>query len=202
MNRLFTLLLITILGFSNVVNAEVYRISGHSTFSDGTPVVKTKITIECSINQYNCTSISDTIVTDNNGKYQFLLEVDKSHDGKELTMIILGEYFTHILLLESQNEEPKGMVIQDIELYQNPPIYPLSFAACCGFSIFSIAFITALFKSYRRITNPQTTSQIKNINITTCTICDGKLAQHLLIRHLIVEHDIDPSEAANLAKIR
>lgn len=198
MNRLL-LVSILLLAFSNIVSAEVYTISGYTTFSDGTPVKKTKIIVECSVNEYNCTSINDMVTTDFNGKYQIILDINKSYNGKKLSLEILGEYFVHTIELKSQNETQQEAVIQDIQLNQNPPTYPISFSACCVFLIFSIAFIIAIYRTFNRIFNPQEEFIIKRITVI-CPICNGNLSNHLLIRHLIVEHDVAASDAANISE--
>ncbi len=198
MNKLL-LVSILLLAFSNIVSAEVYTISGYTTFSDGTPVKNTKIIVECSVNEYNCTSINDMVMTDLNGEYQIILDINKSYNGKKLSLEILGEYFVHTIELKSQNETQQKPVIQDIQLNQNPPTYPLSFSACCVFLIFSIAFIIAISRTFNRIFNPKEEFIIDRI-IVICPICNGNLPNHLLIRHLIVEHDIAASDAANISE--
>mgnify|MGYP000937769722 CR=1 FL=1 len=85
MNKLL-LVSILILAFSNIVSAEAYTISGYTTFSDGTPVKKTKITVECSVNEHNCTSINDMVTTDLNGEYKIILDINKSFNGKKLSL--------------------------------------------------------------------------------------------------------------------
>mgnify|MGYP001197384739 CR=1 FL=1 len=198
MNKLL-LVSILLLAFSNIVSAEVYTITGYTTFSDDTPVKKTKITVECSVNEYNCTSINDMVTTDLNGKYQIILDINKSYNGKKLSLEILGEYFVHIIELKSQNETQQEAVIQDIQLNQTSPTYPISFSACCVFLIFSIAFVIAIYRTFNRILNPQEEFIIKR-TIVICPICNGNLSNHLLIRHLIVEHDVAASDAANISE--
>ena len=40
-----------------------------------------------------------------------------------------------------------------------------------------------------------------NIDVVTCPICEGRLQRHLLIRHLIVDHEMDTDDARDMAEI-
>ena len=63
----------------------------------------------------------------------------------------------------------------------------------------AIAFIAALDrKPAPTITRSQ--QRTTSLEIVSCPICGEKTESYLLIRHLIVDHEVEPTEAAAIAE--
>ena len=194
------LLTLAILLASAQVSAETYRISGIATYSNSPPVSMEGVVIECAEFEYDChTFRGEGSETDRYGQYEISIEVDDTYDGAELILTLLGESFIHLIDLEESRSPPAGSVNQDIELEQKSPPSPVFTGFGCATIVILLAFIAALrrppstgpSKGQIRTRSPQ---------IVTCPMCEGRLEMHLLIRHLIVEHEVDPDEASVLAR--
>ena len=194
------ILIIPILFSFTNVSAEPYRITGTATFSNSPPVSLEEVSIQCSEFEYDCHSFEGIgAETNRYGEFEISIELDETYDGAELILTLLDESFIHIIDLESSRSSPSNSVKQDIELEQKAPPSPVFTGLGCAFFVFAIAFLALFVRPRNQITarnSPQTRTQ----DIVVCPICRGRLEKHLLIRHLIVEHDVFPDEAADLSR--
>ena len=113
-------------------------------------------------------------------------------------LTLLDESFIHMIDLAESRSSPTNSVTHDIELEQKSPPSPVFTGFGCASIVIVIAFLAAL---RRPPSTGPSTGQIrtKSPHIVTCPMCEGRLEMHLLIRHLIVEHEIDSDEASILA---
>ena len=137
--------------------------------------------------------------TDRKGEFTITLELDESYDGAEIFLALKGERFPHTIDLDESRSPPSGSVNQDITLQQDSPPAPLFTGLACGGAVIAIAFIAALDrKPAPTITRSQ--RRTTALEIVSCPICGEKTESYLLIRHLIVDHEVDPTEAAAIAE--
>ena len=196
-----TFIVLIILSSTPIASAELYRISGSAIFSNTPPVAMEEVRIECSEFEYDCHTFEGIFSeTNRNGIYEIEIELDDSYDGAELTLTLLGESFPHIIDLNASRLSPTNTVIQDIELEQKSPPSPVFTGFACASIVFILAFFAALFRP-NYADNGKGFRQSLSSEIVTCPVCEGKLEKHLLIRHLIVEHEVFPDEAAKIGSL-
>ena len=185
---------------SSSVSAESYSISGTATYSNAVPVEIGKIQVECEEFEYDCHTFRGIqATTDRKGEFTITLELDESYDGAELFLALKGERFLHTIDLNESRSPPSGYVNQDITLQEDSPPAPLFTGLACGGAVIAIAFIAALDRKPAP-TISRSQQRTTALEIVSCPICEEKTESYLLIRHLIVDHQVDPTEAALIAK--
>ena len=185
---------------SSCVSAESYSISGTATYSNSVPVEIGKIQVECEEFEYDCHTFRGIeATTDRKGEFTITLELDDSYDGAEIFLALKGERFSHTIDLEESRSPPSGSVNHDISLQQGSPAAPLLTGLACGGAVIAIAFIAALDRKPAP-TVSRAQQRTTALEIVSCPICGEKTESYLLIRHLIVDHEIDPSEASAIAE--
>ena len=185
---------------SSCVSAESYSISGTATYSNSVPVEIGKIQVECEEFEYDCHTFRGMeATTDRKGEFTITLELDESYDGAEIFLALKGERFPHTIDLEESRSPPTGSVNQDISLQQGSPPAPLFTGLACGGAVIAIAFIAALDRKPAP-TISRAEQRTTALEIVSCPICGEKTESYLLIRHLIVDHQVDPSEASEIAE--
>lgn len=182
------------------VSAESYRISGTATYSNSVPVEIGKIQVECEEFEYDCHTFRGIeSTTDRKGEFTITLELDESYDGAEIFLALKGERFSHTIDLEESRSPPSGTVNHDISLQQGSPPAPLFTGLACGGAVIAIAFIAALDRRPAP-TISRSEQRTTALEIVSCPICGEKTESYLLIRHLIVDHEVDASEASEIAE--
>ena len=182
------------------VSAESYSISGTATYSNSVPVEIGKIQVECEEFEYDCHTFRGIeSTTDRKGEFTITLELDESYDGAEIFLALKGERFSHTIDLEESSSPPSGSVNHDISLQQGSPPAPLFTGLACGGAVIAIAFIAALDRRPAP-TISRSEQRTTTLEIVSCPICGEKTESYLLIRHLIVDHEVDPSEASEIAE--
>ena len=182
------------------VSAESYSISGTATYSNAVPVEMGKIQVECEEFEYDCHTFRGMeATTDSKGEFTITLELDESYDGAEIFLALKGERFSHTIDLDESRSPPSGTVNQDITLQQNSPPAPLFTGLACGGAVIAIAFIAALDRKPAP-TISRSQQRTTALEIVSCPICGEKTESYLLIRHLIVDHEVDPTEAAAISE--
>ena len=182
------------------VSAESYSIFGTATYSNAVPVETGKIQVECEEFEYDCHTFRGTeVTTDMKGEFTIILDLDESYDGAEIFLALKGERFSHIIDLEESRNPPSGSVNQDIILQQDSPPAPLFTGLACGGAVIAIAFIAALDRKPAPSLS-RTQQRTTTLEIVSCPVCGEKTERYLLIRHLIIDHETDPSEAPLIAE--
>tara|TARA_B100000927_G_scaffold127779_1_gene103004 strand:+ start:446 stop:1069 length:624 start_codon:yes stop_codon:yes gene_type:complete len=182
------------------VSAESYSISGTATYSNAVPVEIGKIQVECDEFEYDCHTFRGLeATTDRKGEFTITLELDESYDGAEIFLALKGERFSHTIDLDESRSAPSGSVNQDIALKQNSPPAPLFTGLACGGAVIAIAFIAALDRKPAPMIS-RSQQRTTALEIVSCPVCGEKTESYLLIRHLIVDHEVGPTEAAAIAQ--
>ena len=185
---------------SSCVSAESYSISGTATYSNSVPVEIGKIQVECEEFEYDCHTFRGIeATTDRKGEFTITLELDDSYDGAEIFLALKGERFPHPIDLEESRRPPSGSGTHDLSLQQGSPPAPLFTGLACGGAVIAIAFIAALDRKPAP-TVSRAQQRTTALEIVSCPICGEKTESYLLIRHLIVDHEVDPSEASAIAE--
>ena len=180
-------------------SAETYSIIGTAKFSNGPPVSLEDVTIECAEFEYDCHSFRGMgSETNRFGEFEISIEGDDSYDGAELILTILGESFPHVIELEDSRSSSDS-VNHDIILDQKSPPSNVFTGFGCAVIVILLAFLAAIGRLPQR-TPMSTKIRTLNPRILNCPVCDGRLEGHLLIRHLIVGHQMDVEEASVLAQ--
>ena len=181
-------------------SAESYSISGTATYSNAVPVEIGKIQVECEEFEYDCHTFRGIeATTDRKGEFTITLDLDESYDGSEIFLALKGERFSHTIDLDESRSPPSGSVNQDITLQQDSPPAPLFTGLACGGAVIAIAFIAALDRKPAP-TISRSQQRTTALEIVSCPICGEKTESYLLIRHLIVDHEVDPTEAAAISE--
>ena len=116
--------------------------------------------------------------------------------------MLLGENTSHIIDVSEMDEPPVGRVVEDLEAVQDRPQSPVFSGVGCGIIILSLAFAIILVRTARRLSTPRGRAEFVGYrapNIVDCPDCEYKIEQHLLIRHLIVDHGYDAFDAGEVA---
>ena len=184
-------------------SADQYRVSGVATYSDSTTVIYEEVSIQCEDDEYDCHEFRGiTTRTNGYGYYELEIDIDDSYDGAELLLMLLGESTRHIINMSEMDEPPVGRAVENLELDQDRPQSPVFSGVGCGIIILSLAFAIILVRTARRLSTPRGRAEFVGYrapNIVDCPDCDYKVEQHLLIRHLIVDHGYDAFDAGEVA---
>ena len=98
----------------------------------------------------------------------------------------------------------QNFVANDIQLLQSRPPAPILSGFTCGLIIFSLVFGMVLVRTATRLMTPLGRAEFVGYRaprIVQCPECSGHIEQHRLISHLIVEHEIEPLDAGEIAGI-
>ena len=205
MRSLWVAVLLVFFVFPSLVEAEPYRISGIITYSDGTTVNYNDVEIVCNSQEYDCHPFRGTeSTTDMYGIFTLDLDIEEYHDGAELILNIRNENFSHIIDISEMRNSSQNFVANDIQLLQSRPPAPILSGFTCGLIIFSLVFGMVLVRTATRLMTPLGRAEFVGYRaprIVQCPECSGHIEQHRLISHLIVEHEIEPLDAGEIAGI-
>mgnify|MGYP000214984079 FL=1 len=193
---------ILIVFFSPLVSAETYVISGKATYADNSPVSLDYVLVECENGNTQCYQYRGTkAMTNAYGEYTLVLDADSEEDGLEILLTLRGENFSHIIDLESPQSSNQGSVIQDIKLSQYPPPSGVFMGFGCVIVLFVLVFVSVLLRTGRRLTTREGRMEFvgfKKARQLKCPKCNEIVLQHELIKHLIIDHDLEALDAAEI----
>ena len=201
MKRLLIALLLVSL-FSPIVSAETYRISGKATYGDGTPVSLDYVYVECEVGVYECYQYRGTkAMTDAYGDFTVVIDAGNEEDGLDILLTLRGENFTHIIDLTTHQNSPENKVYQNLQLKQNPAPSGVFMGFGCFIVLFVLVFVSVLLRTGRRLATKEGRLEFmgyRRASELECPVCQEMVFQHELIKHLIVDHDIEPFEAGEM----
>ena len=185
-----------------IVSAETYRISGKATYADNTPVSLEYVYVECEVGAYQCYQYRGTkAMTDAYGDFTVVIDAGDEEDGIDILLSLRGENFTHIIDLAQHQNSPEGKVYQDLRLNQNPAISGVFMGFGCFIVLFVVAFVSVLLRTGRRLATKEGRLEFvgyRKARQLECPVCKEMIFQHELVKHLIVDHDIEPFEAGEM----
>ena len=202
MRRFLIPLLIVVL-LSPTAQAETYRISGKATYADGTPVTLDYVYVQCIPGDFACYQYRGAqSVTDAYGSYSIVLDVTDDEDDLDFLLNLRGENFTHTIDLDAYRNSTNNQMTQNIQLEQNPPPSGVFLGFGCFIVLFAMVFVSVLLRTGRRLSTKQGRMEfmgMKQARMLECPTCKQMIAQHEMVMHLIVEHDMEAFDAGELA---
>ena len=185
-----------------IVSAETYRISGKATYSDDSPVSLDYVYVECEVGVYECYQYRGTkAMTDAYGDFTVVIDADNEEDGLEILLSLRGENFTHTIDLIAHQNSQENKVYQNLQLSQNPPPSGVFMGFGCFIVLFVLVFVSVLLRTGRRLSTKEGRLEFmgyKRARELQCPVCKEMVFQHELVKHLIVDHDIEPFEAGEM----
>ena len=202
MRRFLIPLLIVVL-LSPTAQAETYRISGKATYADGTPVTLDYVYVQCIPGDFACYQYRGAqSVTDAYGSYSIVLDVTDDEDDLDIHLNLRGENFTHTIDLDAYRNSTNNQMTQNIQLEQNPPPSGVFLGFGCFIVLFAMVFVSVLLRTGRRLSTKQGRMEfmgMKQARMLECPTSKQMIAQHEMVMHLIVEHDMEAFDAGELA---
>ena len=193
---------LVIVFFSPAVQAETYRISGKATYADNSPVSLDYVYVECEQGEYDCYQYRGTkAMTDAYGSFTLVIDAGPEEDELPILLTLLGENFTHVIDISKLQNSPENKVYQDIKLSQNPTPSGVFMGFGCFIVLFVLVFVSVLLRTGRRLSTPRGRLEFMGYKIAKqleCPECKEMIYQHELVKHLIVDHDIEPMEAGEM----
>jgi hypothetical protein len=202
MRKVWLMLVLAVLALP-IASAETYRISGQATYSDNTPVMLRDVFVECRpgvVDCYQHRGVSG--ITDVDGMFLLVMEVDEEEDGTEILLQLRGENFSHIIDLDTFRNTSEGRMTQNIRLAQDSSGSGFFGGLGCCLVLFGLVFMSTLLRTVAGLATPKgrlAFQGYKEPNRHDCPVCDESVAQHNLVKHLIFEHDYDPMDAGEAA---
>ena len=202
MRKVWIMLVLAVLALP-VASAETYRITGQATYSDNTPVMLRDVFVECRpgvVDCYQHRGVSG--LTDVDGMFLLVMEVDEEEDGTEILLQLRGENFSHIIDLDTFRNTSEGRMTQNIRLAQDSSGSGFFGGLGCCLVLFGLVFMSTLLRTVAGLATPKgrlAFQGYKEPNRHDCPVCDESVAQHNLVKHLIFEHDYDPMDAGEAA---
>ena len=201
MRRILVIMILTIF-LAPLASAETYLISGKATYADNTPVPLDYVLVECEMGNNECYQYRGAkAMTDAYGVFTLMLDVDSQEDGVEILLTLRGENFTHVIDLGSSGNSNQVSVTQDIKLSQYPPPSGVFMGFGCAIVLFVLVFVSVLLRTGRRLTTKQGRMEFagfRQARQLECPKCKEMVFQHELIKHLIIGHDMEALDAAEI----
>lgn len=195
--------ILLILLFSPTAQAETYRITGKATYADNTPVTLDYVYVQCIQGDFACYQYRGAqSITDAYGYYSILIDVTDEEDDLDILLNLRGENFTHTIDIQAHRDSANSQMVQDIKLEQNPPPSGVFLGFGCFIVLFTLVFVSVLMRTGRRLSTKQGRMEfmgMKQARMLECPTCEQMVAQHELVMHLIVDHDMEAFDAGELA---
>ena len=182
---------------SPLASAETYRISGKATYADTTPVSLDYVYVECEVGAYECYQYRGTkaILT-----WWF-------HSGYRCWQ--WGRWYWHFIepkrwkfhsaidLVKHQNSA-EGKVWNKAQPKPTPSGVFIGFG--CFIVLFVLVFVSVLLRTGALSTKEGRLEFMgyRKAPLLECPVCQEMVYQHEMVKHLIVDHDIEPFEAGEM----
>jgi len=196
------LLVFVLVMFSPLVSAETYRISGKATYADGSAVQLDYVSVQCEQSNFDCYQYRGTnVITDAYGDFTIVIDADGDEDDLDILLALRGETFTHTIDISAHENSSENRLYQDIQLAQNPPPSGVFMGFGCFIVLLVLVFVSVLLRTGRRLSTPRGRMEFMGYRPARqleCPKCKESVVQHELVKHLIIEHDLDPVDAGQL----
>ena len=185
-----------------IASAETYRISGKATYADGSAVQLDYVSVQCEQSNFDCYQYRGTnVITDAYGDFTIVIDADAGEDDLDILLALRGETFTHTIDISAHENSSQSRLYQDIQLEQNPPPSGVFMGFGCFIVLFVLVFVSVLLRTGRRLATPRGRMEFMGYRPARqleCPKCKESVVQHELVKHLIIEHDLDPLDAGQL----
>ena len=201
MRRVLLVLLLAVI-LLPLASAETYRISGRATYADGSAVQLDYVSVQCEQAQFDCYQYRGTnVLTDAYGDFTVVIDADAEEDDLDILLALRGETFLHTIDISAHEASSEGKLYQDIQLAQNPPPSGVFMGFGCFIVLFFVVFVSVLLRTGRRLSTAQGRREFAGFRparLLECPECGESVPQHELVKHLIVEHDMEAMDAGQL----
>ena len=185
-----------------IASAETYRISGKATYADGSAVQLDYVSVQCEQSNFDCYQYRGTnVITDAYGDFTIVIDADAGEDDLDILLALRGETFTHTIDISAHENSSENRLYQDLQLEQNPPPSGVFMGFGCFIVLFVLVFVSVLLRTGRRLSTPRGRMEFMGYRPARqleCPKCKESVVQHELVKHLIIEHDLDPVDAGQL----
>jgi len=185
-----------------IASAETYRISGKATYADGSAVQLDYVSVQCEQSNFDCYQYRGTnVITDAYGDFTIVIDADAGEDDLDILLALRGETFTHTIDISAHENSSENRLYQDLQLAQNPPPSGVFMGFGCFIVLFVLVFVSVLLRTGRRLATPRGRMEFMGYRPARqleCPKCKESVVQHELVKHLIIEHDLDPVDAGQL----
>ena len=185
-----------------IASAETYRISGKATYADGSAVQLDYVSVQCEQSNFDCYQYRGTnVITDAYGDFTIVIDADAGEDDLDILLALRGETFTHTIDISAHENSSESKLYQDLQLEQNPPPSGVFMGFGCFIVLFVLVFVSVLLRTGRRLATPRGRMEFMGYRPARqleCPKCKESVVQHELVKHLIIEHDLDPLDAGQL----
>lgn len=185
-----------------LASAETYRISGKATYADNSAVSLDYVYVNCEQGAFECYQYRGTeAMTNAYGEFTVVIDAGPEEDGIEILLTLKGENFTHVIDLSKHQNSPEGKVYQNLKLQQNPTSSGVIMGFGCFIVLFVVAFISVLLRTGSRLSTKRGRLEFmgyRQAKQLECPMCKEMIYQHELVKHLIVDHDLDPLDAGEM----
>ena len=185
-----------------IASAETYRISGKATYADGSAVQLDYVSVQCEQSNFDCYQYRGTnVITDAYGDFTIVIDADAGEDDLDILLALRGETFTHTIDISAHENSSENRLYQDLQLAQNPPPSGVFMGFGCFIVLFVLVFVSVLLRTGRRLSTPRGRMEFMGYRPARqleCPKCKESVVQHELVKHLIIEHDLDPLDAGQL----
>ena len=130
-----------------------------------------------------------------------MIDADAGEDDLDILLALRGETFTHTIDISAHENSSQSRLYQDIQLEQNPPPSGVFMGFGCFIVLFVLVFVSVLLRTGRRLSTPRGRMEFvgfRPVRQLECPKCKESVVQHELVKHLIIEHDLDPVDAGQL----
>jgi hypothetical protein len=185
-----------------LASAETYRISGKATYADNSAVALGYVYVNCEQGEFECYQYRGTeAMTNAYGEFTVVIDADSEEDGIEILLTLKGENFTHVIDINQHQNSPEGKVYQNLKLQQNPTASGVMMGFGCFIVLFVVAFVSVLLRTGSRLSTERGRHEFmgyREAKRLECPKCKEMVYQHELVKHLIVDHDLDPLDAGEI----
>ena len=201
MRRILLALLLAVI-LLPIASAEIYRISGKATYADGSAVQLDYVSVQCEQSNFDCYQYRGTnVITDAYGDFTIVIDADGEEDDLDILLALRGETFTHTIDISAHENSSENRLYQDLQLAQNPPPSGVFMGFGCFIVLLVLVFVSVLLRTGRRLATPRGRMEFMGYRPARqleCPKCKESVVQHELVKHLIIEHDLDPVDAGQL----
>ena len=185
-----------------IASAETYRISGKATYADNSAVALGYVYVNCEQGAFECYQYRGTeAMTNAYGEFTMVIDADSEEDGIEILLTLKGENFTHVIDISQHQNSPDSKVYQNLKLQQNPTASGVMMGFGCFIVLFVVAFVSVLLRTGSRLSTKRGRLEFmgyRQAKQLECPECKEMVFQHELVKHLIVDHDLDPLDAGEI----
>lgn len=184
-----------------VVSAENYTVYGAVTTSRNTAVAYEPIQIQCSGSDVCDRNDGLQSMTDFSGGYRLTLDVEESDADSLLHIIVSGQASILTIDWNSSGGQEQRQQRHDIILLGDEGTSSVIGGFACGGCFLFFVFTFVMLKTFRRLLTNDGRNEFvgrRHMPIGDCPICGQKMPRYLLVRHLIVDHEIDSFEAGDI----